>query len=393
MMWLNKGQRMNIPAAGLALCLLLHGPTVAAVEGVVLDAQGLPASGYSIHVVPHQAIDRPVAEVDSASLSTVTDGTGRFHLELPDELGDRAVVLEVQRPLDSVGGRIRWDPNSPQGSLTVNLPIVETIVLLHDNDQHFDFNAFDEFRSRVEAYRAENDDVFLLNAGDILVWRPERWELDGETFHGDKSWYRDRSFEIIEKMNRIGYQVMTMGNHELAYVDNHTRQALELADFPLLASNVELSTDRLPPVVKQVVFPTSTLRTIAVIGLTLGNAEGVRILDRNQVTEGYRQLSEQHDVVVALNHIGYRADKELAERFPFLDVIIGGHSHTLLEEAETVNTVLVAQAGGSPHQASSTQSKYLGVITLTLEDGVLTEKRGQVITFPVRTVIPQAGTP
>lgn len=384
---------------GFVLIWLLATGPLHAVDGVVIDAQGDPVAGAEIRIVsapdpgPRDASDRSDAQESdlgqegpgepSAELLSITDGEGRFHIDPKAIRNPRPLVLEVRRVPGMPGGRILWDPAEAETAnpLNIELPIIETVVVLHDNDQHFDFNFLDAFRARVEAYRGEYDDVLLFNAGDVLVRRPERWELDGVDHQGDKQWYRRRSLEIIDKMNRVGYDAMTLGNHELAHIDGHTREALERARFPLLATNVEISTERLPAVSRELTFRTSRLRGIAVIGMTLGSADGVRILDRNRVAEKYAFLRDTHDVVIAVNHIGYRADREFAERFPYFDLIIGGHSHTLLEEAEMVGEVLVAQAGGSPHQASSIRPKHLGIVTLTFRDGVLSDRVGRVIEF------------
>ena len=68
---------------------------------------------------------------------------------------------------------------------------------------------------------------------------------------------------------------------------------------------------------------------------------------------------------------------------PAFEVIIGGHSHNLLEEAERVGQVLVAQAGSSPggHPVDSTLPKYLGVVRIALENGRVVEKSGYVETI------------
>jgi 2',3'-cyclic-nucleotide 2'-phosphodiesterase (5'-nucleotidase family) len=65
-----------------------------------------------------------------------------------------------------------------------------------------------------------------------------------------------------------------------------------------------------------------------------------------------------------------------------LNLIIGGHSHHLIEGAVMVNGVLVAQAGGNPHVVSDDHPVYLGKTIVTLKDEVITKTRGYVIFFP-----------
>lgn len=324
---------------------------------------------------------------EEAAAEQVTTGTGG-EFRLAGEYRDGA-VLEI-RGADGAG-RVRWRPEAAETPLEITYPILESIVLLHDNDQHFDFNSPEAFQARVEGYRQEYDNVFLLNAGDVFTRHPQRWEADGKSYADDTSWYRQRAIGIIKLMNRIGYDAMTVGNHELAHIENHTRDALDVAKFPLLGANVELATDKLPPLTPHITLKTDTGRRIGVLGLSTGSGEGVKVRKPLEVVPEYLPLRDEHDVLVALTHIGYAADRQLAREFPQFDLIIGGHSHTLLEQARLENDVLVAQAGGNPHEVSRKHPKYLGVVTLTLENGTLKERRGEVFKFPLPALAPELG--
>ncbi len=138
------------------------------------------------------------------------------------------------------------------------------IVILHDNDLHFNFHRIEEFTAAVNRIRKDNPNVFLMNAGDNFVRRRGRWPIDA------KRYYAKRSRLIIETMNRVGYDVMTMGNHEMEHIGEHTKTALERARFPLLAANTEVVTDKLPPLKPYIIMETDNGRTLAVLGLTCG---------------------------------------------------------------------------------------------------------------------------
>lgn len=96
--------------------------------------------------------------------------------------------------------------------------------------------------------------------------------------------------------------------------------------------------------------------------------------------------------VVVLSHLGLREDRLLAQALPEIDVIIGGHSHSLLESGENVNGVLIAQAGE--------YARYLGRVDLLVDEnsGKVLEKNASVIEVPgttpldplVQTAIQQA---
>ena len=323
----------------------------------------------------------PGSDSASAAARSVTDGKGAFRIKTKYR-GD--AVLEI---LGERGeGRVRVNTGSKRTSIDITYPVIEKVIFLHDNDLHFDFNSIDAFGAKLKEIRSSNDDVFLLNAGDVFVRHPSRWIVDGIKMD-DPAWYGQQTLLIIDIMNRSGYDLMTLGNHELGYIEPYTRAALETAQFPLLAANIEVTTDAIPPVESYKILSTSTWRTIAVLGLTTvsnpGDSVGITLIDPIEVTGRYVHLADENDVFVVLSHIGYSNDKKLALRFPQIDIIIGGHSHTFLENAEIVNTVLVAQAGGSEHVMSKDHEKYLGEIVVTMENGMITDKQRHVMIMPL----------
>lgn len=290
---------------------------------------------------------------------------------------DQSYILEIKG--DQGAGRIFLPPEKFSDTIRITYPVTEKIAFLHNNDLHFDLNHLKEFTQKVEEIRAKYDDVYLFNAGDIFVRHPNRW-IDNGTLK-DTAWYAERAKFMIDKMNELGFDLMTLGNHEMAYIGNHTRVALEEAHFPLLAANFEIATDKLPPLAPYSIFETSTLRHITVLGLSYDNTkkEGVLELDLNETINKYMPLKDDADAFLLLSHRGLMGDKALAERFPQFDAIIGGHSHDLLEKAMFINSVLITQAGGNPHVVSDDHPVYLGIVIFTLVNGKITDKDGRVI--------------
>ncbi|MBW6537344.1 MAG: metallophosphoesterase [Mariniphaga sp.] len=291
---------------------------------------------------------------------------------------DRSYILEINGEQGS--GRVFLPAEKLQERIDASYPVTEKIVFLHTNDKHFDVNHEDEFAQKLEEIRAEYDDVFLLEAGDIFVRHAHRWVVNGGLAK-DTAWYGERALQLIQSMNKLDYDVMTLGNHELAYMNDYTRIALEAARFPVLAANIEISTDKLPQPDPFTVLNTKTKRRIAVLGLATDNAgrEGVKELDLAETVNKYKSLKDFSDVFLVLSHLGLRKDSLLAGEFPVFDAIIGGHSHDLLEEAVIENSVLIAHAGGNPHFVSDEHPLYLGKVVLTLENGKITDKRGRVM--------------
>jgi 2',3'-cyclic-nucleotide 2'-phosphodiesterase (5'-nucleotidase family) len=305
-----------------------------------------------------------------------TSSAGKFGFTLAD---DRSYILEIKG--DQGAGRVyipsgEGKPNAK--NLEITYPVRETIVILHTNDLHFTLNKTEELAGAIASIRQKYDDVFLFDAGDIFVRHPMRWIVNGRLMR-DPVWYGERALLMVSTMNDLGYDLMTPGNHDLAYHEPHTRIALEAATFPLLAANMEITTAALPNFDDFAMLNTSTGRKVAVLGLTTGNAEGVREMGVRETVHRHLYLVDSSDVFMALSHLGLRRDRLLAEDFPQFDVIIGGHSHDLLREGLTVNSVLIAQAGGNPHFVSDSHPVFLGKVVIVLENGKIAEKYGRVI--------------
>ncbi len=340
-------------------------------SGRVTDTLGVPMEDLQLILFSTPG-SFPDSDADTFNLTT----GGEFSFTL---LKDSSYILQIKG--DQGYGRVVIPPGKPKGiqkeRIDITYPVTEKIVILHTNDQHFTMNNHRELHRKITEIREKYDDVFLFNAGDIFVRHPLRWIVNGRLMGED--WYGERSMSMISSMNDMGYDLMTPGNHELSYRVPDTRLALESACFPLLAANIEITTDNLPPMDDYKIFNTSTMRQIAVLGLTTGISQGVRELGLSETVNEFLFLRDSAEIFMALTHLGLRRDRSLAEEFPEFDVIIGGHSHDLLREGEIVNSVLIAQAGGNPHIVLDSHPVFLGKIIISLENGVITGKQGKIL--------------
>ena len=353
--------------AAITLCLATAAFADARpLHGRVTNSDGQPLAGLTVKLFDP---DAHALTAEYALATATTESNGGF------TLGDgHTGELLVQVTGDDGAGRVL--AAADQTELSVTYPVRTEIWLLHDNDHHFTFNYMGPFRDAVNEYREQYEDVFLLNAGDFFVRHQDRWHEPYEEH------YFRRASGMIALMNAFEYDVATPGNHEFQYYGDFTRTALEMAEFPLVAANMEITTDKLPQFEDYTVLVTSNLYTIAVLGISTGGGmDGVTRHSRIGTAQQYRHLADAHALFVALTHIGVNTDRELAEAMPELDIIIGGHSHTLLEEAEMVNGVLVAQAGGHPHPMDYEVPNFLGIIRVVLENGEVVEKEGHVLQF------------
>jgi len=252
------------------------------------------------------------------------------------------------------------------------------VVLLHDNDHHFHRNHPLEVEAWVEKVRQAEDRVYLVNAGDVLVRHRDRWP-DG----ADDTWYLEWGRELVNWMNHLRYDAMTPGNHDLFAIGEHTREVLDEAAFPILSANIQVETPYLPQPQPYVTLSRGPGEPrIALLGLSVVNAqEGIDLQQRDpiEVVEEYLHLSDTHEALVLLTHLGHARDLELARAHPQVTAILGGHSHTLVPEAIRENGVLVAQAGGHPHARRPDAPMWMGTVVLEFRNGRLVGSCGWVV--------------
>jgi len=268
-------------------------------------------------------------------------------------------------------------PADPGPTAASNEPgVTAEIVLLHTNDTHgraagndTDIIGID----RIAAIRKSIPDSLLLDAGDALHGLPIATLLRGA--------------DIVALMNEAGYDAMAVGNHEFNYGWARLRELRDMADFPLLASNVQK--DGAPLLDDTAILEVAGVK-VGLFGLSTegtehstmpANVVGVTFEDTVETAQAkaaYLRAQGAH-VVVALCHMGCvpcedgTLTPELAQAVPEIDVIIDGHSHTALEDGMLENGVLIAQAGE--------HGNNLGKVTIALEDGKITAKTASLIGF------------
>lgn len=357
-------------AAVLAGILWTGGVRCETFRGRVVSETGAPVAGVGVRWLGTRDATTG-ARPELAGTRSGDDGS------FACEVAGSAPLLELSGPLGT--GRLRLAQGTDRHAL--RYPVQTTVVLLHDNDLHFNFNHRAMFEGEVARLRAANANVFLLNAGDVFIRNAKAW--NGQP----KEFYAEHGLAIVAWMNSLRYDAMTLGNHDVDYIDGLTRDALATARFPLLAANLRITTDLLPQPRPFTVLTTDNDLDLVVLGLTTVNFQkpGVGFVDPYQAYLACRRQLPRHQALVLLTHLGLPVDQLLARTTQDVDVILGGHCHTVLAEAQTVNGVLIGQAGGTPADrplsVDPTRPKYLGIATLVFENERLVRKEGRVLTF------------
>jgi 5'-nucleotidase len=274
-------------------------------------------------------------------------------------------------------------------------PGVTRITLLHTNDTHSRIEPFGPGNGAisgkggmarratlVKQLRKELGNVLLLDAGDV--------------FQGTPYFNRYKGFLDYKLMSMVGYDAGTLGNHDFDNGVEGLVAAMAEAKFPFVNCNLDLKgapglAKRVQPwLVRELAGVKVGITGVCVDfkGLVAPkNHEGVIWLDPLEslkpVVKHLRE-AEKVDMVVLLSHLGYDLkgagwdDLTLAAKLPGIDAIIGGHSHTFLEEPVKVKNeggeTLIFQVGFG--------GVNLGRMDFTLSRGMVKASSGVALGVP-----------
>lgn len=278
-----------------------------------------------------------------------------------------------------------------------------TLNVVHTNDTHAHIEQFDSSgRSCSEAKAAAGEcfggvarratkieELRSAAANPILVDA-------GDQFQGTLFYTEYRGAEAAEFMNMLGYQAMTLGNHEFDDGPGNLGKFLDSVNFPVISSNIDASAE--PAIdgkfVKSTVVDVGG-EQIGLVGLTTNTTPSsstpgptVAFADYAPVLEPVIAELQAQGVnkIVLLSHIGYVDDQALAAAVDGVDVIVGGHSHTLLsntaEGAAGPYPTVVDSPSGSPVLIvqDGAYGMYLGDLEVTFDSaGVATSWQGDPI--------------
>lgn len=243
------------------------------------------------------------------------------------------------------------------------------IVILSVNDMHASIDQFPKFVTMVDSLRAVYPDMLLFSAGDNRTGNPVNDQ------------YTPANYPMIELMNRTGFDLCSVGNHEWDAGIDALQADIKRSQFPFLCANVNVPSDVNIDVkpfeifenqgVKVAVVGMIELRHDGIPGTHPDNIKKLSFRRPDVVLPEYKYLRNQNDVVILLSHCGLEDDMELAQANPWLDAIIGGHTHTLIEKPSETNGVLVTQ--------SKSHLEFATLVKLKVKDHKVVNKEGIVL--------------
>ena len=279
------------------------------------------------------------------------------------------------------------------------------LTVLHINDMHSRLEEISGSDATCSPTASAEGSCFGGAARLATAIRARRAELDADgTPHltldaGDQSQgtlfyttYRGKA--EVEMMNLIGFDAMTLGNHEFNNGPDALAEMLAEAAFPIVAGNVEVPADHaLAGLVQDHLILDAGGERIGILGITtpdtvfLSSPGPVTFADEiAHLQEAVARLrGDGVHKILLLSHVGFRRDQEIAAAVDGLSAIIGGHSHTLLsntvEGTPDYATLVESPSGRAvPIVQSYAFSRYMGDLTLEFgDDGAVVAATGDSI--------------
>ncbi|MCW5841920.1 MAG: 5'-nucleotidase C-terminal domain-containing protein [Caldilinea sp.] len=278
-----------------------------------------------------------------------------------------------------------------------------TLTVLHTNDTHSHIEQFDGFSgscSEEEAAAGECFGGIARRATKLAELRARATNpiiVDaGDQFQGSLYYTQYRGQEAADYMPMLGYQAMAVGNHEFDDGPANLAKFIDAVGLPVLSANIDASAD--PDLAGKIAASTVLDvdgEQVGIIGLTTdttptSSSPGDTVSFGEYVASLEPVIADLEaqgiNKIILLSHIGYADDQTLAAAIDGIDVIVGGHSHTLLsntdEDASGPYPTVVNAPGGNPVLIvqDGAYGKYLGNLEVTFDaDGVASSWQGDPI--------------
>ncbi|WP_414048605.1 5'-nucleotidase C-terminal domain-containing protein [Macrococcus animalis] len=327
--------------------------------------------------------ETPTTEAPTSEVATTETPTTGVKTEVTTEKATteapttEVATTEVAKPTAAV-----TTATTTEEKATTEAPTSpNTVKILHTNDIHGRLDA-EEGRvigmAKVKTIKDNEQPTLMFDSGDAFQGLPLSNFSKGE--------------DMAKAMNAIGYDAMTVGNHEFDFGFDTAMNYKKLLNFPIISSNVFKDG-------KSVYAPSAIIekngKKFGVIGVTTpetatkthpNNIVGVTFLDPvTSVTAEMKKLQGKVDAFIILSHLGidtttkeaWRGDNlatKIAGNKDFINnaiVVLDGHSHSVIENGELKKTAMLAQTG--------TALANIGKVTFDLQDNVATNLKASLI--------------
>lgn len=270
------------------------------------------------------------------------------------------------------------------------------LTILHTNDFHARFEPISKYDSGCSAEDNTEGKCFGGSARLVTAVREARARSDnsilvdgGDQFQGTLFYTYYKGKVAAEFMNKLGYDAMTVGNHEFDDGPEVLAGFMDAVNFPVLMSNADVSGE--PQLAGKLAKSTVLEQNgekLGLIGLTPQNTDELASPGKNiiftdpaeAVAGEIAKLKEMGiNKFIVLSHSGYGVDKRVAAAVPEIDVIVSGHSNTFLSNiSDRAEGPYPTMVGTTAIVSAYAYGKFLGEMNITFDDaGVITQAKGE----------------
>ncbi|WP_106745749.1 bifunctional metallophosphatase/5'-nucleotidase [Yoonia maritima] len=269
-----------------------------------------------------------------------------------------------------------------------------SLTILHTNDFHARFEPISKYDSGCSSEDNAAGECFGGTARLVTAIADARARSNnsilvdgGDQFQGTLFYTYYKGAMAAEFMNKLGYDAMTVGNHEFDDGPEVLRGFMDSVEFPVLMSNADVSGE---PLLADVLMKSTVMEQggekIGLIGLTphdthelASPGDNIIFTDPSDAVQGEVDKLTEAGVnkIIVLSHSGYVVDQQVAANTTGVDVIVGGHSNTLLGDMDGAAGSYPTMVGDTAIVQAYAYGKFLGELNVTFDDaGVLTEASG-----------------
>lgn len=243
------------------------------------------------------------------------------------------------------------------------------VHILSANDMHATLGLMPQLGGIADSLRALYPSLLVLSAGDNRTGNPLN------------DMYSPSGYPMVTLMNQIGFNASALGNHEFDM--GSLPHTIDHSNFRYLCANIHADDTTGIRTVPYQIFDVEGVK-VGIIGVVqvgvLGrpdthpdNLHGITFEKPAEVVGRYESLRNSCDVVMLLSHAGYEVDTLMANRYGWLDLIVGGHTHIQLSADEPLHNGVLLTHNNNKLQQNVTH------ITLTVDSGRVVEKHAEYI--------------
>ncbi|WP_299201861.1 5'-nucleotidase C-terminal domain-containing protein [uncultured Tateyamaria sp.] len=262
-----------------------------------------------------------------------------------------------------------------------------TLHILHTNDMHSRIESINRFDSTCNAEGEAEGECFGGVARVKTAIDAKKASLDnqnvvvldaGDPFQGSLFYTTYKGAAEAEFMEQMGYDAMAVGNHEFDDGPQGLADFIEKVSFPVISGNLDLSAEETlsGKVENHVVLEVGGKKIGVISALATDTVEtsspGPNVVFQDEIEALQADVAtlqgEGVDIIIALNHVGLNKDLAIAEAVDGIDVVIGGHSHTLMSNDDAETPAYPTMVGDAAVAQAYAYTKYLGHLTVTFDD-------------------------